>query len=565
MIYSYGVPTTDTNNWWTYAAANIYTNFATVPAMPWRDPNTATNGLMWGRVTDGNSGLALDDATVTVVGGPSVQTDGNGYYVATLIPASTGGTIHSTAASKNGFPSQVISNALVLPGDIVRYDFVLTTTNEPTIITNPQSMTVLPGQLASFSVTAAGSPPLLYQWQFNGVALPGQTTTSLTIPAAITTNAGAYSVLVANRYGQALSSNALLAVLPVTAWGDSTFGQCDTLQLATNAIAVAAGDWHTLALRADGGVVAWGDDSQGQCDVPAWLQDALAIAAGGYHGLAVRRSGTVAAWGADDYGQADVPVGLSNVIAVAAGTWHSVALRANGAIVMWGDNSFGQTNQPTGLATVAAVAAGGNHTLALKTNGTVVAWGENTDAEGLNAGQSVVPGGLSNVVAVAAGAYHSLALKADGTVVAWGDNSQGQVSVPPGISNVVAIAGGGAHSVALLADGSLAAWGADWNFQCNIPPGLFPAVAVTAGSDHTAVLLEGVIPVPQLLNPSRKGSQFSTLVQTLNRTSYALESKDSLTATNWVSVCTNAGNGALRTLTDLRATAARRFYRMRQW
>jgi hypothetical protein len=30
-------------------------------------------------------------------------------------------------------------------------------------------------------------------------------------------------------------------------------------------------------------------------------------------------------------------------------------------------------------------------------------------------------------------------------------------------------------------------------------------------------------------------------------------------------VCTNGGNGALRTLTDPVATGAQRFYRMRQW
>jgi hypothetical protein len=79
------------------------------------------------------------------------------------------------------------------------------------------------------------------------------------------------------------------------------------------------------------------------------------------------------------------------------------------------------------------------------------------------------------------------------------------------------------------------------------------------------VLLESVIPVPQLLNSARTGGQFSTLVQTLNRKHYALEHKDSLAAPDWTAVCTNAGNGALRTLTDQSAAGAQRFYRMRQW
>jgi alpha-tubulin suppressor-like RCC1 family protein len=234
-------------------------------------------------------------------------------------------------------------------------------------------------------------------------------------------------------------------------------------------------------------------------------------------------------------------------------------------VAVWGDNSFGQTNQPAGLSNVVAVAAGGNHTLALRTNGTVVAWGENTDAEGNIAGQSAAPWGLTNVVAVAAGEYHSLALKADGTVAAWGDNSQGQIGVPPDLTNVAAVVGGGAHSVALHGDGTLTAWGADWNNQCAVPSELFPAVGVAAGTYHTVVLLEGAMPVPRLMAPAKKGSQFSATVQTLAPRSYALEYKDSLVATNWTNVCTTPGNGALRILTDPTATGTQRFYRMRQW
>jgi hypothetical protein len=71
--------------------------------------------------------------------------------------------------------------------------------------------------------------------------------------------------------------------------------------------------------------------------------------------------------------------------------------------------------------------------------------------------------------------------------------------------------------------------------------------------------------MPQLLNLARRGHQFSALVQTLSPRNYALEFKDSLAATNWTAVSTNAGNGALRALTDPAATNAQGFYRMRQW
>jgi hypothetical protein len=172
---------------------------------------------------------------------------------------------------------------------------------------------------------------------------------------------------------------------------------------------------------------------------------------------------------------------------------------------------------------------------------------------------------LTNVVAIGAGQYHSLAVKGNGTVVAWGDNSQDQCNVPPGLTNVVAVAGGGGHSVALEADGKVAAWGANGNWQCNLPPGLVPAAGIAAGEYHTLVLLADSLPVPELLLPARKGSRFSALVQTLCPRSYALEFKNSLAATNWTAVTTNAGNGALRLLTDPAAATAQRFYRMRQW
>jgi len=102
VTYSYFVPSTEAGSWWSYVAANVFTNSATVPAMPWRNPATATEGIMWGRVQDAKTGVYLDDATVTVTGGPTVKTDGNGYYVAALVPASAGGTGPLDHCHQNG-------------------------------------------------------------------------------------------------------------------------------------------------------------------------------------------------------------------------------------------------------------------------------------------------------------------------------------------------------------------------------------------------------------------------------------------------------------------------------
>ncbi len=217
----------------------------------------------------------------------------------------------------------------------------------------------------------------------------------------------------------------------------------------SNAAAIAAGGYHSLALKQDGTVVAWGDNSDGQTNVPSGLSNVIAVAAGGYHSLALKQDGTVAAWGNNGSGQTNVPSGLSNVIAIAAGYFHSLALDQDGTVVAWGDNSYGQASVPADLSGggVVAIAAGASHTLALEQDGTVVAWGDNTY------GQTGVPSGFGGVIAIAAGGSHSLALKQDGTVVAWGDNSHGQATVPAGLSNVIAIAGGQQHSLALVYPG----------------------------------------------------------------------------------------------------------------
>ena len=51
------------------------------------------------------------------------------------------------------------------------------------ITTQPASQTVTAGQTATFTVTATGTAPLSYQWQKNGAAISGATSSSYTTPA----------------------------------------------------------------------------------------------------------------------------------------------------------------------------------------------------------------------------------------------------------------------------------------------------------------------------------------------------------------------------------------------
>ena len=53
----------------------------------------------------------------------------------------------------------------------------------------------------------------------------------------------------------------------------------------------------------------------------------MVIAAGGYHTVALKQDGTVVAWGDNGNGQTTVPAGLSGVVAIAAGQAHTVALK----------------------------------------------------------------------------------------------------------------------------------------------------------------------------------------------------------------------------------------------
>jgi hypothetical protein len=83
----------------------------------------------------------------------------------------------------------------------------------PSILTQPASQAVSAGGNAAFSVTAAGTPPLGYQWQFSGTNIPGATGTSLTLSNVQSAQAGSYAVRVTNAFGSIMSSNALLTVI----------------------------------------------------------------------------------------------------------------------------------------------------------------------------------------------------------------------------------------------------------------------------------------------------------------------------------------------------------------
>jgi len=81
------------------------------------------------------------------------------------------------------------------------------------ILTPPQNRSVPVGASASFSVVASGAPPLAYQWQRNGVDIPGATGPTYATPVLTLADSGAqFRVRVTNAFGSVLSAPATLTV-----------------------------------------------------------------------------------------------------------------------------------------------------------------------------------------------------------------------------------------------------------------------------------------------------------------------------------------------------------------
>jgi alpha-tubulin suppressor-like RCC1 family protein len=338
----------------------------------------------------------------------------------------------------------------------------------PGFTLQPRSQSSYVGPGVSFTAAAKGTEPLSWQWYSNGVAVSAWKSTTATISPVRTSSFGGYWAVVTNSAGAATSTVATLEFTPLLAWGDNTYSQNVLPPGATNLLSFAGGDYHDLALRADGSVLAWGISTWGgtflgQTNVPPNATNVTAIAAGAADSLGLRDDGRLLFWGQILFGtDSTVPAQATNVAALAlgCGAQHALALRADGTVVEWGNTNYGLPDVPAGVTDVVSVAAGSYHSLALRADGTVVSWGYNPIMEN----PQVVPPTATNVVAIATGWFHNLALRADGTVVAWGtgtsfDADYGQANVPVQATNVVAIACGGNHSLALRRDGRIVAWG----------------------------------------------------------------------------------------------------------
>ena len=110
----------------------------------------------------------------------------------------------------SGTYSVVVSNSF---GTAVSRDIALIVVTEPKIVTPLTNLNVAAGEDATFTVGTVGQA-LEYAWLFKNQFVPGATNASLTITNASVTDSGAYTVIVGNAAGLAVTSQATLTVDP---------------------------------------------------------------------------------------------------------------------------------------------------------------------------------------------------------------------------------------------------------------------------------------------------------------------------------------------------------------
>jgi len=158
-------------------------------------------------------------------------------------------TAPATTSSDNGAQFTVtISNAA---GTIASNAATLTVNVPPSITAQPVSRTVTAGQPATFSITATGTAPLMYQWKKNGANLTGATSSVYTTPATSASDNGTqFTVAINNAAGNATSNVAVLTVnVPpsITAQPASqtvTVGQTATFLVTASGTAPLSYQWQ---------------------------------------------------------------------------------------------------------------------------------------------------------------------------------------------------------------------------------------------------------------------------------------------------------------------------------
>ncbi len=196
----------------------------------------------------GTAGSANGPLGVGLMNGPSgisVDAAGNVYVadsfndtVRMVTPTGYLSTLAGVAGDAENTDGLAANSRLDSPGDVTIDSagvvYVADTLNStvrrivaalvagPAITDQPASLDINLGQNATFTVGVAGTAPFTYQWYFNGAALGGATGASYTVDDAQQSQAGSYTVSVANSNGAVTSAAAVLAVSLPAGYPDIT-------------------------------------------------------------------------------------------------------------------------------------------------------------------------------------------------------------------------------------------------------------------------------------------------------------------------------------------------------
>ena len=191
-----------------------------------------------------NLRLLRDDGAVIHLNGSEVHRDNMpGGAVSYLTPAaaSIGGTDESTYYTVAINPGYLVPGNNVVAVEVhqnnggssdLSFDFTLVGSQNyisPYITRQPASQTAEENSTAIFTVSAEGTQPMRYQWQFEGANIPNATNATLALANVTSSQGGDYFVVVTNMAGSATS---VLATLTITSSDTDGDGMPDAWEIA---------------------------------------------------------------------------------------------------------------------------------------------------------------------------------------------------------------------------------------------------------------------------------------------------------------------------------------------
>lgn len=127
----------------------------------------------------------------------------------TALATLSGSTLNLSALSAG--TSLITVTASDTNGNVAQGSFTVTTS--PTITSQPVSQTITAGSSVVFTTAIISSAGASYQWNFNGTAIAGATSSTYLIQAAGSSKAGNYTCTITNAAGTTTTSPASLSVI----------------------------------------------------------------------------------------------------------------------------------------------------------------------------------------------------------------------------------------------------------------------------------------------------------------------------------------------------------------